>query len=146
MNCPNCKSKKIDSTETLHICTDCGFHTEIKSFVELSIDYQIQPKTGFDRIMLRQPKIVQDLKIFDDNTNSYWIPIVSNHYPVFTYSPIGSIDSWEYMIVPYKVIPLLDRENYPDPINIGKFLEYTLDFDNTITYPDFKTMITDLEL
>ena len=144
MKCPNCDSVDITSTESNSICNACGFHTS-PIFTNLSIDYDTNPKTGFDKIMVKQPKLIQSLKLYDDSTESYWFPIILNQEPHFVCSPLGDETEWIYILVPYKTIPLLERENYPDPNNKGSFLEYILDYDSKLDFNTFAELLIFLE-
>jgi hypothetical protein len=143
--CFVCGSDKVESESGYTQCKQCGFHTQL-SYKDLSIDYKENPITPFDKFATNFPNIVQDLMMFDEVNNLYWLPIILDIYPVGIIYPIGtSVNDWTWCYAPYKVIPLSERKEYPIKGRTNEYHEYMLDVENEFRSKEFEEVLSKMK-
>jgi len=139
MKCPNCNSESLISLDIILTCSDCGFTTNPYN-TDLSVDYQLNPVSYFDKVLINTPKVIQDTVKYSEETETYWIYDSHNEFPRYAYSPILVEDKVKYIFVKYNPIHILNRINFPDPNNKGKYLEYELDYDTAIEVDSYSEL------
>ncbi len=83
---------------------------------------------------------------FDDTKNmtgkmrSGWELVRADEYPGSIYPIPDDVDNTTFMwqVTPIKKLTEEESKKYPDPNNIGKYLENYIDFENSVNFPKDK--------
>lgn len=124
-NCPICNTSEnfyIDTLDnkTQKICFHCGFFT--------NDNYQVNSEATrkFDE---HNSKLITDLKFIDMN-GYVWYPLIIDADNGMIFPDGTDKDNWSWAVAGKKIIPVMERINYPKPGKENEFYEIMLDMDN----------------
>jgi len=137
--CPNCDNVSVIKENDVRICLSCGFQS-LPGYIDGSYTMEMMDKTS--------PKIVKELRIFDDKLKQYWVPSILDVSKIGMIFPEGNKEEWKWAYAPYVPIPTLERINYKIPGRTDEYYEYRLGLDNIVYFNmfDFKEALTRLGL
>lgn len=126
--CPNCKTnhrlfiEKETADSDSRWCLYCGFMTTSKYKIGSEFVTQFESK---------HPKLMNALKIEDNNLSTNWYPSIINIPNKGMIFPDGTDKSnWKWAVAMVKSIPVFDRLKYPIPGKEGEYYETMLDIEN----------------
>jgi hypothetical protein len=118
--CPLCGHTSVMKENDVRICLTCGFQS-LPTYVEGSYTMEMMMSTA--------PRIVKELKFYDEKLERYWVPSILDVNQVGMIFPEGNEDHWNWSFAPYVAIPTFERIKYPIPGKEDEFYEYKLDLE-----------------
>ena len=118
--CPHCGETSVMKEKDVRICMSCGFQS-LPTYVEGSYT--------MEQMMATAPKIVKELKFYDEKIERYWVPSILDVNRNGMIFPEGNKDEWKWAFAPYTAIPTFERVNYPVPNTKDEYYEYRLGFE-----------------
>lgn len=131
IDCPCCFDKDacfedMQDTFSSYMCFNCGFMSN-----------SVYTDDNLNQIE-NSSKLVNDLKLFDEERKIYWYPSVVNMGPKGIIYPEGSPDNWCWKYA--EVVPIEQEEqlDYPIPGKEDKYYTEKLDVENAQSFGQYE--------
>lgn len=134
VKCPICYDEDrcfedTQKTFVSYLCFNCGFMSHS--------DYTKEWE-GIDSVLANSPKLVCELKAFDESKKIFWFPSVINMGPRGIIYPEGDVENWNWKYAKVVDIPEEERKNFPIPNKEGEFYETQLDVKNSSKFGQYE--------
>lgn len=119
--------EKDDATGiTSKICMDSGYTTN---------SFLIDGSDALSKLESSIAKVAFNFRVVDSNKN-VWIPCMQATDTASIYPIPNEVDSTTFIwqVTPIKKLSESESKKYPDPNNIGKYLENYIDFENSVNF------------
>lgn len=115
---------------TSKICMDSGYTTN---------SFLIDGSETLSKLESSIAKTAFNFRVVDGNKN-VWIPCMQATDTSSIYPIPDDVDNTTFMwqVTPIKKLTEDESKKYPDPNNIGKYLENYIDFENSVNFPKDK--------
>lgn len=115
---------------TSKICMDSGYTTN---------SFLIDGSDTLSKLESSIAKVAFNFRVID-STRNVWIPCMQATDTASIYPIPDDVDDTTFMwqVTPIKKLTEDESRKYPDPNNIGKYLENYIDFENSVNFPKGK--------
>ena len=112
-------------TEDYFLCLSTGYMTTT---------YYKKGSPQLEQTMKQNPKLVQALQHYDEETDLVWFPVFLNMGDMGMIYPEGNETQWFWKYAGIIEIPKEEQDKYPVPGKDGEFYQTKLDVDGAKTY------------
>lgn len=115
---------------TSKICMDTGYTTN---------SFLVDGSDTLNKLESSIAKVAYNLRIVDSNKN-VWIPCMqaTDTASIYPIPDEENENSFLWQVTPIKKLSEEESRKYPDPNNIGKYLENYIDFENSVNFSNDK--------
>ena len=134
IECPNCGSKNcfeepLQNNVFSYLCVGCGYTSNTLLVPGTEIHNKAQKSN---------PKILNDLKYYDEERNIHWYPSVVNMGKLGIIYPDGTVFDWKWKFASVVKVDEEESKNYPIPGKDGEFYTERLDVENAVEFGQYE--------
>ena len=131
IDCPVCFDtdacfEDIQEKFKSYMCFNCGFMSS--SYYKKDTVKEVEGMV----------KLVDELKVFDEERQIWWYPSVLNMGPKGIIFPEGNLSNWVWRYAKVVEVPKEEQEQYPIPGKDGEFYTEKLDVENAQSYGQYE--------